>query len=66
MAASILLVTSVFLIKGGTGVLLHHIGYNESTPVYIDAPYLNKKQNRNRHMYTHVYVLVPKHRVANY
>ena len=48
MAVSILLVPSAFLIKGGSGVLFHYIGYNESTPVYTDAPYLNKKQNRNR------------------
>ena len=50
MAVFILLVSSVFCIQGGTGVLLRYIGYNESILVYTDAPYLDKKQVRNRHM----------------
>ena len=50
MAASILLVSSAFLIIGGTGVLFRYIGYYESTPVYTDAPYLDEKQYRNCHM----------------
>ena len=50
MAVSILLVPSVFLIEGGTGVLLHYIGYNESTPVYMGAPFLDSKQKINSHM----------------
>ena len=48
MGVSILLVSSVFLIKGGAGVLFHYIGYNESTPVYTDAPFLDNKQHGNR------------------
>ena len=51
MAVSILLVLSLFLINGGAGALFHYIGYCESTPVYADAPYLDKKQHRNCHMY---------------
>ena len=47
LAVSILLVSSVFLIKGGAGgagVLLHYIGYNESTPVYTDGAYDTKQK----------------------
>ena len=49
MAGSILLVSSVFLIQGGAGVLFYYIGYTDSTPVYTDGPFWDMKQNRSRH-----------------
>ena len=54
VAVSILLVLSGFLIKGGAGLLLHYIGYNGSTPLYTDAPYLDRTQNKQKkHWFDH-------------